>query len=342
MSKLPHRFATALVFFILLTFIGCKGSDITEPHSSKSTREVGGIPDSLKFGDIVVYNGFKQQMEVYKNGSIDSNLIIDKLYNRHRIMWDSCYGMIFGPDNADKFQTPSGMVNWNEQLLFKDDSKIDSLIKVVQNYNIDSLFEFHNRRFDSLGYETPEAKITIAFTPFPGIGFGGCARDQFILELNNPEFEIIYTLEKGLPHEIYHFINEKNLGEVPEMNALDLAINEGLACHFTHHYFEGEITKYEAVENMTETDWNYYVKREKKIYNTMKQYFDDTSGNNPLLRNKQHDVFKDSPRSIQYWLGYRIVESYLDTHSGKSLKDLSYMSYEEIYHNSGYAEKFEE
>ena len=181
-------------------------------------------------------------------------------------------------------------------LFTNNNNTIDSLTQIIVNYNVDSLFEFHIAKFQSLGYETPSAQISIAFTPFPGVGFGGCDNDQFILELNNPDFEIIYSLEKGLPHEIYHFINEENLNKQDSYTALDLAINEGLACHFTREYFEGDISKYEAVENMSVDDWQYYEKNEKEIFTVMEEYFIDTSGSNPLLQTKKFGLFLDASR----------------------------------------------
>lgn len=260
-------------FFIILLpviAVSCVDESVND-YSDDNYSDL--IPDSVNFGQITVYNGFKQQIEAFDQIPIDSSKIIEDLYYRHKVMWDSCYGVIFGGENADKFQTSEGMLAWNQQLFRQDRNKIDSILNIIKSYNIDSLFRFHNSRFKELGFDTPSARITIAFTPFPGIGFGGCENDQFILELNNPEFELIYTLEKGLPHEIYHFINEENLGEVKNFSAMDLAINEGLACHFTEYYFGDEISKYEAVENMSKSDWQYYLDREKEIFQTMEPYF---------------------------------------------------------------------
>lgn len=296
----------------------------------------------VRIGDIEIYNSFIAQIDANKSSSMDSSLIIDSVYHVHKLMWDSCYGQIFGEENAPKFQTDAGMIDWNYKLFNELDNNIDSIVDIVYGYDIDSLFEFHLQRFEDLGYQTPKAKISIVFTPFPGIGFGGCSNDQFILELNNPDFEIIYTLEKGLPHELFHFINEQELGKQNEFTAIDLAINEGLACHFTREYFKGEITKYEAVEDMSAEDWKYYVENEKLIYAQVKDYFLDTTGDNPLLQPKKFNIFPDAPRSLHYWIGYRIVESYLNNNPNSSIKELSSIPYQVIFEKSKYSNRFSE
>ncbi|MEM8584473.1 MAG: DUF2268 domain-containing putative Zn-dependent protease [Bacteroidota bacterium] len=298
------------------------------------------LSDSLTVGEIVIYNSFKHQILAGRNDNYDRESIIDKVYRSHQVLWDSCLGMIFGEENAPKFQTEAGMADWNEKLFSATNEKMDSLVDLIANYPVDSVFNYHTIRFAALGYETPKARISLAFVPFSGIGFGGCSNDQFILELNNPEFELIYTLEKGIPHELYHFINESRLSDQEEFTALDLAINEGLACRFTEMYFDGAITKYEAVENMQEEDWAYYELREAEIFSAMEPYFDDTSGDNGLLHPVRYNLFTDAPRSIYYWLGYRIVEAYLELHPETTLEDMASMPYEEIYVRSNYQERF--
>ncbi|MEM6396166.1 MAG: DUF2268 domain-containing putative Zn-dependent protease [Bacteroidota bacterium] len=330
-----------LTFLVgLLSLTACKKEITNSESDSPNYTSIQPIPDSIEVGEIVIYNAFKHQILAGQSEVYDRQLIMNDVYHRHQVLWDSCLGMIFGEQNALKFQTDEGMADWNESLFSESDPLIDSLTTVILEYAVDSIFNYHTIRFDELGYETPKARISLAFVPFQGIGFGGCANDQFILELNNPEFELIYTLEKGIPHELYHFINESLLGQQEEFTALDLAINEGLACRFTEMYFNGDISKYEAVENMTQEDWQYYEAREKEIFQTMQPYFSDTSGDNGLLHPERYDLFLDAPRSVYYWLGYQIVETYLEKYPETSMEQLASIPYYEIYMKSAYADQF--
>ena len=303
-------------------------------HESYSTLE--SLPDSFQLGNVTIYNAFKHQIEANRSTPIDSQRIVNEVYHRHRSLWEDCYGMIFGEENTPLFRTDSGMVAWNTRLYRDHQQQLDSLADLLIRQGVDSLFRDHLTRFTALSYDLPRARISLAFTPLTGVGFGGCANDQFVYELNNEDYDLVYTLEKGIPHEIYHLVDEE-AGEQPtEWRAIDLAINEGLACYFVYDYFGGEVPRHEAVENMTGEDWEYYVDREAAVFNQMRPYFDDTSGDNPLLRNDRYGTFPDAPGSLHYWMGFRIVESYVNSHPGTTPRDLAALPYPDILAGSAY------
>jgi len=332
--------ALTILTLISICLLSCQTIESMTSSDKEPTKLV--VADSVMVGNIVVYNGFKHQINFSAQNFIDSSLISDNLYFRHQILWDSCYGVIFGPDNSRKFQSIQGMISWNRSIFKDEGSRIDSISEILISYNLDSLYDNHVLRFNQLGYQTPSARITFAFTPLTGVGFGGCSNDQFIYELNNPEYDIIYALEKGFPHEIYHMLNEDRLEIQDEFTALDLSINEGLACYMTEKdFFKGKISSQEAVEDMNLDDWEYYLRNEKAIFKEMKPYFDDVTGDNPLLQKSQSVKFKDAPRSIYYWLGYRIIESFVAENPGVKIDTLLSIPYNDIYKYSKYEEKFQ-
>ena len=324
---------------LILMIISCAGpaSDTVAPAAERNSNSIVAFPDSFELGNIKVYSLFKDQLLANRGEGIDSQRIISNVYRRHQSLWDGCYAMIFGAENEAKFSTDTGMVGWNESLYRENKQAFDSIADRIVNQRIDSIFEYHIRRFKELSYPMPTARISLLFTPLTGIGFGGCSNDQFALELNNPDYESVYTLAKGVPHELYHLINEEASTQPADYTALDLSINEGLACYFTYTYFEGTISKYEAVENMSEDDWAFYEANEAAIFNQMAPYFNDTSGDNPLLRNEKYETFPAAPRSLHYWLGFRIVEEYLASHPEETIRELTGKSYEEIFTGSNYA-----
>ncbi len=322
---------------ILLFVSGCVDKQAPPPPSAEADdRRIENLPDSFDLGGIIIYNLFKDQIRANESSPIDSQRIVDRVYHRHRSLWEECYGMLFGTSNEPLFRTDSGMVAWNRRLFQENGIALDSLADVLMTERIDTLFDYHLRRFRELDYPMPTARISLAFTPYTGIGFGGCSNDQFVLELNNPDYELRYTLRAGIPHELFHLIDEE-LGPQPTAyRAIDLTINEGLACYFTYDYFQGAMPKHEAVEGMNKAEWAYFLKNERVIYERMQPYFNDTTGDNPLLDNNAYQTFPDAPKSLNYWLGFRIVESYLTTHPGVTIRELASLSYEEIFVNSGY------
>ena len=152
--------------------------------------------------------------------------------------------------------------------------------------NLNKLFRKNLIKFNRLVPYQPNAKISILFTPITGIGFGGFDAQQFALELNNKSIDIVYTLEKGLPHELNHLVYEKfRNNDIDRNSALSQTIDEGFACYFTYIFFDKKILEYEAVENMTKENWDWYVKNEKEIFIKTKSFFSDSPRVNEKIIN---------------------------------------------------------
>ena len=320
-----------LIICVIISLCSC------QPRTPTLFEKLEELPDSIKVDEIVIKNLFKSQVLAHSGGKYDSTLIIKNVYEAHQALWDSCYGMIFGSDNASKFNTPEGMVQWNKSLYPQHKAYFNQRIQELMSIDLDSALRYNLKRFNDLVPYKPNARISILFTPLQGIGFGGCSKEQFCFELNNSDYEVAYTVEKGIPHELNHFVYEPLREDDPMVGtALFLTIDEGLACYFTYLFFEEHISKHEAVENMSEEDWSWYFKNEKEIYNSLIPYFKDRSGDNPLLRNDTHQLFPDAPKTLYYWLGFRIVENYTARHGKNSWKNIYEMDVQEVLDKSGY------
>jgi len=325
-----------IIIFTALALVSCMHK---KPLPISFEQQIGQLPDSINVDDITIYFSFKNQILAHRNGIYDSLLIINKVYKPHQELWDNCYALIFGDENALKFNNAHGMVQWNKTLYPQNKKLFDERAKILLSLNIDSLFKTNLKRFNKLVTNKPTAKMSILFTPIQGIGFGGCAANQFALELNNTDYDIKYAIEKGIPHELNHLVYEafKNNDALGE-TALAQTIDEGFACYFTRIFFDDKITPEEAVENMTTANWDWYMQHEKEIFTKCKPYLYDTSGDNPLLRNEKYKLFPDAPKSLNYWLGYRIIDFYVQKHGESSWKDIYKTSIKDVFAKSGYPE----
>ena len=326
----------ALAYFLILFSFSCKEK---ESVSSSATfiEKLEGLSDSIQVENIVVLNLFKSQILAHKANDFDSLMIVEKVYYPHKELWDNCYGMIFGEENASKFSTSSGMVNWNRTLYPENKDFLNQRASELMAINLDSVLEINLNKFNKLAPFRPQARISILFTPFQGIGFGGCSNEQFCFELNNVDYDVAYTVEKGLPHELNHFVYEPLRENDPDQGtALFLTIDEGFACYFTWLFFDGQISLHEAVENMSKEDWNWYLENEKRIFDTLKPYLNDKSGDNPLLRNDNYALFPEAPKTLYYWLGFRIVQSYIRTFGEDAWIDIYQMNVREVLEKSKY------
>jgi hypothetical protein len=325
-----------LLLGFLILFLSCTGIKKNDPDI-ELYRKLEQLPDSIRVDDIVINNIFKNQILAHRESSFDSLRIIEKVYRPHQSLWDNCYAMLFGEENSSKFNTTKGMVEWNRTLYPEHKDFFNKKTNELLNINIDSALTVNLNRFEKIVPYSPKAKISIIFTPFQGIGFGGCNAEQFCYELNNKDYDVTYTIEKGIPHELSHLANEPLTVNNPSFGtALFLTIEEGFASYFTWIFFEGRISKMEAVENMTEEEWNWYLNHEKELFTNLNQYFEDKTGNNPLLQNEEFKLFPSAPRSLYYWLGFRIIESYVKQNGKESWKELYGMDAKDILEKSGY------
>ena len=330
-----------LVLFVGFTFLfSCssqRGSVHSKPLSLQDSLNM--VSDSIRVEGITIHNLFKSQILAHREvGKFDSTMILQNVYLPHKQLWDSCYGIIFGPDNASKFNNSIGMIKWNKTLYPENKSLFDTKAKALLAMNLDSVLKVNLTKFNKMVGYKPTAIISILFTPFQGIGFGGCSAEQFALELNYENNDLDYTINKGIPHELNHLAYEPNRMKDPKhQTALAQTIDEGFACYFTWAFFDGTIPKYEAVENMSEGEWQWYISHEREIFQKVKIYFDETA-ENPLLKNNKFKLFPDAPKTLFYWLGFRIIEAYVKNHGKDSWKELYKLTSDEIYKGSGYAD----
>jgi len=333
-SRSDLSMKTYISLFVVFTLFSCSTKKVNNDFDYKKIEK---ISDSIKIKNITIHNLFKSQILAHKNKDFDSVQIVRNVYLPHKKLWDSCYGIIFGEENGKKFNNETGMVRWNKTLLNDNKSLLIERTNTLVNLNINQLITKNLEKFNQLVPYQPNAKISILFTPFSGIGFGGCSFDQFALELNNQSLDITYTLEKGLPHELNHLVYEKFRNSRSDKDsALSQMIDEGFACYFTYVFFERKIPEYEVVENMTKENWEWYLNNEKQIFSKTKAYFSDTSGNNPLLRNDKMKLFPDAPKTLYYWLGFRVISKYVERYGKDSWQDIYHLTPQEILEKSGY------
>ncbi|WP_198139772.1 DUF2268 domain-containing putative Zn-dependent protease [Pedobacter sp. BAL39] len=332
-----------LVGFLTSTFLfSC--SLRNKPILSKRlslTDSLTTVSDSVVVEGITIHNLFKSQILAHRQvGKYDSLMILNNVYIKHKQLWDNCYGMIFGANNASKFNTSTGMIAWNKTLYPENKTLFDKKARELLAMNLDSILTVNLRKFNKMVSYKPKAVISILFTPIQGIGFGGCNAEQFALELNYENNDLDYTVNKGIPHELNHLAYEPNRMKDPNHDtALAQTIDEGFACYFTWVFFDGNIPQHEAVENMSEVEWKWYLAHEKEIFQKVKRYFDET-GENPLLSNNKFKLFPDAPKTLFYWLGFRIIEAYVKSHGANSWKDIYNLSSEEVFKRSGYGNQF--
>lgn len=339
MPLLEHLEKQVLRCFLLFIILGLSITCKEKPSSSKEQAatffdRVNNIPDDIEINDIIIHNLFKYQILAHRDNAFDSAMIIDKVYHRHPKIWNELYGVLF--DSA-MFKTPEGLVAWNAQLFQKNCDSIRSRVNALLDAKFDSTLRAGLKGIKKLTGRTPQnIRLSIILAPVEGIGFGGMKNDAFILDLLDPNFEVVNMVEEGIPHELNHFIYEGTRENDPNKSTpLRLTIDEGFACFYTYKYFNGKISKQQAVEQMTEDEWNWYVLHEREIFDKCSPYFFYKGDGDPL---RKLGPEMNAPKTLFYWLGFRIVEAYTRKYGPDSWKDIYDMPVKEVLDKSCYTE----
>lgn len=333
-----EKLRTLLIIGTTLLALGCsnskkEGITISDPKQS-FFEQVKEIPDSIMVGDMVVYNLFKDQILAHQNNSFDSLMIIDNVYKRHQKIWTELYAVLF--DKA-MFSTETGMVDWNKTIFKEKRDSIESRVGRLMQSRFSEKLESALRGLEELTGRTPKGiRLSIILSPFEGIGFGGMENDAFILDLLDNNFDVVNMVEEGIPHELNHFIYDPTRTSDPHKETpLRLTIDEGFACFYTYKYFNKSISKAQAVEQMSNTDWQWYLTHEKEVYLKCKPFFYYQGDEDPL---RQLSKELNAPKTLFYWLGFRIVEFYVQEHGEESWLDIYDLPVKEVLEKSGYQE----
>ncbi len=327
---------TVSIAFILMVFSwGCNERLRTSGVNGLSLFDrVEDIPDSIKIDDIVIYNLFKYQILAHKPGVFDSTMIVEKVYHGQLKIWSKLYGVLFDPA---MFTTDNGMIKWNRDIFANSGDSVKSRVNKLLDVKFDSTLRASLEGIKLLTGRTPKnIRISIILAPVEGIGFGGIESDAFVLDLLDPNFDVINMVQEGIPHELNHFIYEPTRENDPNKRTpLRLTIDEGFSCFVAYKYFGGSISKAQAVEQMSDDEWNWYLQHEKEVYNRCAPYFFYKGQEDPLRKLGEE---MNAPKTLFYWLGFRIVEFYVKEHGPDSWKDIFDLPVGDVLERSGYKE----
>lgn len=183
----------------------------------------------------------------------DSALVVNKVYHAQPKIWNDLYGVLF---DSEMFTTTQGMVKWNREIFNEKRDSIESRVNALLDLKFDSTLQASLEGFIELTGRRPEnVRLSIILAPVEGIGFGGIENDAFVLDLLDNNFDVKNMVQEGIPHEFNHFIYEPTRENDPNRDTpLRLTIDEGFACYYIYKYFDGKISKAQAVEQMTEKD----------------------------------------------------------------------------------------
>lgn len=201
-----------------------------------------------------------------------------------------------------------------------------SSFMVALENSSNKLFEMTGRR--------PQGTWYLLFGP--GItDLGAIGGNDMVIDFSHPHTKVD-DIEILLPHELAHLI--VNTGELDPYQGtiLKRVIDEGFGT-YVGYIFHGE--KYSVADNLfyKEEEWRWALENEKELLNRFKKEMflkDKAIENQYATRN--HTFANGAPGAIDYFIGFRIVQAYVEKHGENSWKDIFDMSSREIWEKSEY------
>lgn len=276
--------------------------------------------------ELKVYDMSQMQLRLmnrYKNqdSARRSKIFIDSVYAPYKEFWEGYLG------NGDAVagwmnKALSKLPEWQEK-----NKSIDGKVLLKQ------FKQMAKEMYNLTGYE-PKGKWYVVYGP-AWTDLGGLGDFAMLIDLAHSHNSSNENIVKIFPHELTHQIMT-NVNTHHDTTAISSIIGEGFAVWMNEKYW-GQ--KYTLAQNLGYTEGELQlcdknIEALKKFFLANKYSTDREIIN--LFRNRGAKLNEKLPGAIGYYLGYRIVEAYVQKHGANSWKDIFVKSPKEIYESSGF------
>lgn len=333
-----------VILSISFISLACKNTRQDESDQKSIFEIASSIEDSIQVAGMTIHNAFKFQILAHKDGNFDSTLIVKKVFKPNQYLFNTCLSQIFGTKGS--LFTKRGLIKWNKDLLTQQDSLIHDRMQLIASVNLNSLFKSHLQTVQNITGQTGKGTWMVYFGPKGFQILGGCDNDAMVLDLTAEQMNS-EMLNEVFAHELEHLVFGPILSGDPNGDkGLGITLDEGLAVYFTYKYLDQSLE-----EALYGEDTEILLSREKEIFQKLEPYFyKDNEEGCPIFRHCGRNsnckpVVEGLPEGIEdelcYFLGFRIIQNYTQTHGEDSWKDIYEMPLKEFYLKSGYKEYIE-
>jgi predicted Zn-dependent protease DUF2268 len=315
----------ALLLIIIFEVISCSTNPGENTRLNETVAEAEKLDDDLQVIDIS-----QKQLALYnKHLNTDSTtrvqLFRDSLYYPYQEVWDGYVGRI---ETFDLVAEHYGIKKINElnekNKLFYSGNKEEALL--------DAFFEVRTGMIKLTGH-SPKGKWHILYGPALA-NLGGVGDGVMFIDFAFPGNKDLKSVINWFPHELNHQIYS-NLSKDSVHNVLARCIDEGFAVYVNKLYWNNiagnknysvamslncSQTELEAAEK----DWDFILPFFKEHYLSVERDIIDQFGASNIK------LKENLPGAIGYFIGYKIVENYVNLHGDDSWKDIYNLSFEEL------------
>ena len=299
----------------LLTILSIAFTTLSLAQESKPAEAFQIIDVSQK--ELRIMNALKSADSVSR-----SKIFADSLYHPYEAFWSGYIG------SADSY------VGWVNDNVIPSLNQYNHRNTQIDGKKLLTQFDEVKERMTSLTGYSPRGRWYIVYGP-AWANLGGLSGGTMFIDLahenNSSNENIMMMFPHELTHQIYSNVNTHN-----DTTAMGSIIGEGFAVYMNQLYWKD---KYSLARNLGYSDAELAeVEQNKELvmdfFNTNK--FGTGRATIDKFRNRSFHLRENMPGAIGYYIGYRIIESYVSKHGADSWKDVFTRAPKEIYADSGY------
>ena len=300
-----------LTSLLLLLFGLAASTASAQPAGTASFRIIDVAQQEIR-----LFNAYKD-----KDSTERSRVFADSLYQPYKAFWAGYMG------------EEENYVRWANKAL----TNLYGFNQRHQKINGEQLL----RQFDEVkagmealtGY-SPRGEWYIVYGP-AWANLGGLTGGTMFIDLshrsNSSNEAIMMMFPHELTHQIYANVNPHN-----DTTALGSIINEGFAVYMNGLYWKKSFT---LAEHLGYPEAGLRAAEEQDTL--IRRYFEANKYSTDketilVFRSRDRQLTKDLPGAIGYYIGYKIIDAYVQKHGPDSWKDVFTKSPREIYTASGY------
>jgi hypothetical protein len=316
----------------LLGLTGCKGPTLESTDNLRRLNvRVDVLEDSiLTRGDTCtrIHHVWRDQLRLAlaladSSGRKRTAVFIDSVYLPQKSFWDG----YVGGENGFVRQVVRRWV----------DLERDPRAAIPVNADVGEMIMEANRMAAVLAGRPPLCTDWYLIYGPGWANMGGLSTGEMLVDFlgfsNSQDDLLIYV-----PHEAAHLLYGGRPADPLEGTLLGSILSEGFATYFSVLFHDGAVSPAEAL-GYSPQEWEWAVGHERALWEMAKA--DLASRDEDLIRRFRaagERVRPDAPGKIGYFLGYRILDSYVRRHGADSWGDFFELPLREILSTSGYLE----
>lgn len=251
-----------------------------------------------------------------------SKIFVSEIYSPYKQFWEGYLG------NRD------AVAEWMNSAMSKL-SEFEKKDKAVNGKKLIKQFRQVAKEMTKLTGHEPKGKWYVVYGP-AWTDMGSLGDFAMLIDLSHENNSSNEKIMQSFPHELTHQIMT-NVNKNRDASAISSIVGEGFAVWMNQKYWK---QKYTLAQNLGYSeselqacDKNIEVLKKMFLsnkYSTDKEVID-------AFRNRSQKPAETLPGAIGYYLGYKIVESYVQKNGENSWRDVFIKSPREVYETSGFA-----